>query len=147
MIINGVTIDATFAEAFPMKATRAIITAQNEKWAMISAQANYTFEQAKNDRTYWGRLVESAIGTHLINNKPEASSLHYWRESPNEVDFVLKWGNKLLAIEVKSGEGFAFPKGLGVFVEKFKNVTPMLVGDGGVAISDFLLQPVEHWLN
>jgi len=39
MIINGVTIDKTFAEAFPMKATRAIITAQNEKWAMISAQA------------------------------------------------------------------------------------------------------------
>ncbi len=39
MIINGVTIDDTFAEAFPMKATRAIITAQNEKWAMISAQA------------------------------------------------------------------------------------------------------------
>jgi formylmethanofuran--tetrahydromethanopterin N-formyltransferase len=39
MIINGVTIDQTFAEAFPMKATRAIITAQNEKWALISAQA------------------------------------------------------------------------------------------------------------
>ncbi len=39
MIINGVVIDKTFAEAFPMKATRAIITAQNEKWAMISAQA------------------------------------------------------------------------------------------------------------
>lgn len=39
MIINGVTIDATFAEAFPMKATRAIITAQNEKWAMIAALA------------------------------------------------------------------------------------------------------------
>jgi len=39
MIINGVSIDETFAEAFPMKATRAIITAQNEKWAMISAQA------------------------------------------------------------------------------------------------------------
>ena len=39
MIINGVSIDATFAEAFPMKATRAIITAQNEKWAFIAAQA------------------------------------------------------------------------------------------------------------
>jgi formylmethanofuran--tetrahydromethanopterin N-formyltransferase len=39
MIINGVNIDKTFAEAFPMKATRAIITAQNEKWAMIAAQA------------------------------------------------------------------------------------------------------------
>lgn len=39
MIINGVAIDNTFAEAFNMKATRVIITAQNQKWAMISAQA------------------------------------------------------------------------------------------------------------
>jgi formylmethanofuran--tetrahydromethanopterin N-formyltransferase len=39
MIINGVTIDETFAEAFPMKATRLIITAHNAKWARISAQA------------------------------------------------------------------------------------------------------------
>ncbi len=39
MIINGITIDATFAEAFPMKATRLIITALNTKWARISAQA------------------------------------------------------------------------------------------------------------
>jgi len=39
MIINGVTIDETFAEAFPMKATRLIITAHDAKWAMISAQA------------------------------------------------------------------------------------------------------------
>jgi formylmethanofuran--tetrahydromethanopterin N-formyltransferase len=39
MIINGVVIDETFAEAFPMKGTRLIITAHNAKWAMISAQA------------------------------------------------------------------------------------------------------------
>lgn len=39
MIINGVTIDPTFAEAFPMKGTRVIITAQNLEWAMNSAQA------------------------------------------------------------------------------------------------------------
>ena len=39
MIINGVQIDQTFAEAFPMKATRVVITAQNHKWAHISAQA------------------------------------------------------------------------------------------------------------
>ena len=79
--------------------------------ALISAQAKYTFEQAKNDRTYWGRLVE-----------------------------------KLLAIEVKSGEDYAAPKGLQVFADKFKNVTPMVVGADGVAISDFLLQPVESWM-
>lgn len=38
MIINGVKIDPTFAEAFLMKATRVIITAQNLKWAYHSAQ-------------------------------------------------------------------------------------------------------------
>lgn len=39
MIINGVQIDDTFAEAFPMKATRVIITAQTEQWAYNSARS------------------------------------------------------------------------------------------------------------
>lgn len=38
MNINGVQIDATFAEAFPMRATRVIITAHNAKWARIAAE-------------------------------------------------------------------------------------------------------------
>lgn len=38
MNINGVQIDATFAEAFPMRATRVIITAQNARWARIAAE-------------------------------------------------------------------------------------------------------------
>jgi formylmethanofuran--tetrahydromethanopterin N-formyltransferase len=39
MIINGVIIDATFAEAFPMKATRVIITSQTAQWAYHAAQS------------------------------------------------------------------------------------------------------------
>jgi formylmethanofuran--tetrahydromethanopterin N-formyltransferase len=39
MIINGVLIDHTFAEAFPMKATRVIITAQTEQWAFNAAKS------------------------------------------------------------------------------------------------------------
>ena len=39
MKINGVFIDDTFAEAFPMKATRIIITAMSLKWAYRSANA------------------------------------------------------------------------------------------------------------
>jgi predicted AAA+ superfamily ATPase len=115
--------------------------------ALISAQTRYTFEDARNDRSYWGRLVESAVGTHLINNKPENSRLYYWRESPSEVDFVLAYGENLLAIEVKSGGDYAAPKGLKVFSEKFKNVTPLVVGAEGLTIADFLLQPVERWMS
>lgn len=39
MKINGVRIDDTFAEAFPMKATRLIVTALNETWVEHAAQA------------------------------------------------------------------------------------------------------------
>ncbi len=39
MILNGVTIDDEFAEAFGMKATRVIITAQNLAWAYHAATA------------------------------------------------------------------------------------------------------------
>lgn len=39
MKINGVDIDATFAEAFPMRATRIVVTAQTYKWARIAAEA------------------------------------------------------------------------------------------------------------
>ena len=39
MIINGVHIDDTFAEAFNMRGTRVIITALNHKWAYNAANA------------------------------------------------------------------------------------------------------------
>jgi formylmethanofuran--tetrahydromethanopterin N-formyltransferase len=39
MKINGVVIDDTFAEAFPMKATRLIITAMTLKWAYRAANS------------------------------------------------------------------------------------------------------------
>jgi formylmethanofuran--tetrahydromethanopterin N-formyltransferase len=39
MKINGVAIDNTFAEAFPMKSTRVIVTAYNETWALHAATA------------------------------------------------------------------------------------------------------------
>lgn len=39
MLINGIQIDDTFAEAFNMRGTRVIITAQNLKWANHAANA------------------------------------------------------------------------------------------------------------
>jgi len=38
-VLNGVTVDDTFAEAFPMKATRLLITAQDIEWARHAAVA------------------------------------------------------------------------------------------------------------
>ncbi len=38
MIINGIEIEDTFAEAFGMSATRVVITAVNERWARIAGE-------------------------------------------------------------------------------------------------------------
>ncbi|MFH0780343.1 MAG: AAA family ATPase [Pseudomonadota bacterium] len=114
--------------------------------ALISALAGYTFIEAVGDRSYWGRLVESCVGAHLINTVSEDSNVGYWRESPVEVDFVLTNGRKILAIEVKSGAKYATPKGLEVFVGKFKEARSLIVGDGGVSLPEFLSHPANYWL-
>ena len=40
------------------------------------------FTRAKEDGTFWGRLVESAVGTHLLSSVTGKDvSLGYWREA------------------------------------------------------------------
>ncbi|MEE4378408.1 MAG: ATP-binding protein [Candidatus Competibacteraceae bacterium] len=114
--------------------------------ALISVITGYTFADARSDRSYWGRLVESAVGAHLCNTAPDNCQIHYWRESPNEVDFVLTSGRKLVAIEVKSGTAFAPPKGLSVFAGKFTQARSIVVGEGGISLTEFLSRPTEDWL-
>lgn len=114
--------------------------------ALISALAGYGLVEAGNDRTYWGRLVESAIGAHLINSADDGCEVQYWRESPDEVDFVLTNGRRLLAIEVKSGAKYATPKGLDVFSAKFREAKRLIVGEGGVPLQEFLSRSASEWL-
>lgn len=114
--------------------------------ALISALGGYTFANACGDRSYWGRLVESCVGAHLINTAPDDCDVQYWRESPDEVDFILSQGQRLVAIEVKSGAKYAAPKGLAVFGGKFQDARPLIVGDGGVSLPEFLSRPATDWL-
>lgn len=115
--------------------------------ALVSALGNYSFLEAKNDRKYWGHLVESTVGAHLLNSASEACRIFYWRESPYEVDFILSKGQKLLAIEVKSGsERVTAYTGISVFLEKFKKAKSLIVGDGGVPLHEFLSCPPDNWL-
>lgn len=114
--------------------------------ALISALSGYSFAEARADRSHWGRLVESAVGAHLCNTATDTCQVQYWRESPDEVDFVLNDGRRLLAIEVKSGTTYATPKGLGVFSGKYRQARQLIVGEGGIALAEFLAHPAGHWL-
>ena len=113
--------------------------------ALMSSQSGYTFEEAQADRSFWGRLVESAIGAHLFNTKEPEVRLHFWRDGNHEVDFVLAGGPKLVAFEVKSGGRPSSVKGLAQFKERFDATTAIIVGEGGVPLSEFLSVPAGEW--
>ncbi len=115
--------------------------------ALMSCFSGYSFEQAKADRTFWGRLVESAVGAHLINTSCSDLNVFYWRERGIEVDFVLSDGQKLLAIEVKSGKWKGFIKGFEKFTGKYNNAGTLLIGGEGISIQEFLSYPATYWLN
>lgn len=115
--------------------------------ALMTAQSGLSPDEARVDREFRGRLVESAVGAHLANAAAAGTcELFYWREQSREVDFVIRAGRTVLAIEVKSGRApDSFP-GLAAFSEAFKPRRTLLVGGDGISLDEFLTQPVEHWL-
>ncbi len=72
--------------------------------ALISAPSLRTFDEARHDADLWGRWVENAVGAHLLNHlQGLAYEVSYWRHRKHEVDFVVRAGDRLWALEVKSG--------------------------------------------
>jgi predicted AAA+ superfamily ATPase len=114
--------------------------------ALMSSATPYTFAQAQADRSYWGRLVESAVGAHLWNTATLNEDISYWRESPHEVDFVIADALRLTAIEVKSGPTTGPLSGLQAFVQQHPHCKTLLVGAGGIGLPEFLSYPLAHWL-
>ena len=69
--------------------------------ALLTAQDDIKLSDIEANPKEWGRLVESSIGTHLINHTvSERYNLYYWREGNEEVDFLLEKDGKVIAIEV-----------------------------------------------
>lgn len=116
--------------------------------AVMTAKYPGSFEHVKHDRTFWGRLCESAVGAHLLNTiSPQGIlSLRYWRHAADEVDFVLSAGRRLVAIEVKSGRRQGGLAGLTAFQSRFPSAKRLVVGTGGVPLSEFLSETAEYWL-
>ncbi|MEX2147651.1 MAG: ATP-binding protein [Candidatus Rokuibacteriota bacterium] len=116
--------------------------------ALMTAQSGLSPEEARADREFRGRLVESAVGAHLANAAASGDcELFYWRERNREVDFVVRVGRTLTAIEVKSGRAPDALPGLGAFMDAFKPKRTLLVGGDGVPLDEFLAKPVATWLH
>lgn len=113
--------------------------------ALLSSRHPMDFVRAKEDDTFWGRLVESAVGTHLLSSVTgEDVSLGYWREKQNEVDFVLCNEYSAVAFEVKSG-GRTYGKGMDAFLRRYPGSKVFSVsanadtGSMTISLEEFLL--------
>lgn len=115
--------------------------------ALMTAQSNMSFSASLTNRDFWGRLVETAVGAHLVNGTTGTKAeVFYWRERGKEVDFVLRLGKTIVAIEVKSGRSKDTLAGMEAFSSIFKPQKKLLVGGSGISIEEFLSTAVMEWV-
>lgn len=135
-----------YVKSLPQRASSPKLQVLNN--ALITAQHHYTFDQAQQDRTYWGRLVENMAGAHLANQVLAKNiELLYWRDNNQEVDFIIKHPQKILAVEVKSGPKQKANFNINQLKTNHRSISFLLVGDEGLDLETFLHTYVETLLD
>jgi predicted AAA+ superfamily ATPase len=87
------------------------------------------------------------VGAHLLNSSMGGNlEVTYWRDRNQEVDFVLRQGDNVVALEVKSGRGKDSLPGMEAFARQHKPKRQLLVGGQGIPIEEFLARPADHWM-
>lgn len=113
--------------------------------ALVSALNLRTFSAAVADSAWWGRLVENAVGAHLLNGLPPAVySVTYWRKGDREVDFVVETGDAVWPLEVKSGRSGRM-SGLREFRQRYPDSRPLVIGGEGIPLEDFFGTDPQIW--
>jgi hypothetical protein len=112
--------------------------------ALMSAVKGLPLEQAIADTEHWGRLVETAVGAHLLaRSSVGRGTVYYWRDGSREVDYVLESAAGVTAVEVKSGrrhEGDS--RGMDAFLARYRPRASLLVGQGGMPLEAALAADV-----
>lgn len=115
--------------------------------ALMTAPSGLDAAQWLEDPPRRGRLVESAVGAHLAAAAASGVlELFYWREGNHEVDFVVRRGDRVTAVEVKSGARQESLPGMTAFSKRFEVSRSLLVGADGIPVGAFLSRPVEEWI-
>ena len=74
------------------------------------------------------------------------AELCYWASRNREVDFVLRRGEVVVAIKVKSGRRTTSLPGLETFAKECCVARQLLVGAQGMSWEEFLLIPPVTWV-
>ena len=105
---------------------------------LVTAMSTLDPNDAQTDRTFRGRLVETAVGAHLVATAGLDIEVTWWRAGNREVDFVLARGSALLAVEVASGPEKTDLRGLAAFTKAFPTARTLLIGAQGLPLETAL---------
>ena len=104
---------------------------------LINALAGGSLRASRNNYSWWGRLVENAVGAHLLNHLAGVPySVYYWRHKGVEVDYVVKTPRQTWGIEVKSGNP-KNSKGISGFLKMYPKARTMIVGSESMPLEEF----------
>lgn len=111
--------------------------------AIMSGITNETRETLLADHRVWGRWVESAVGADLINQafKEKKLNIYYWREGNEEVDFVVEYKKRIIALEVKTSKVGSLT-GLNSFARQYHPEKSLVIGTDGIPWQEFLQMDV-----
>ncbi len=106
--------------------------------AFLSVYSDLSFKSAQENPQVWGRHIESAIGSYILNEcKINNWNLLYWREKNREVDFVAEDKGRTVSMEIKSGKYKNNP-GINEFNKKYKPAKTLLISNDSLKWQDFL---------
>lgn len=107
--------------------------------ALMNVQRAMSIDTAEQNHTIWRRVVESAVGAHLLNASVMGGyRVYYWNENSKEVDFVLVRGDKVIALEVKSGSD-SINNGMAAFDKLYHPQAIYIIGTDGIPLQEFFL--------
>jgi predicted AAA+ superfamily ATPase len=86
------------------------------------------------------------VGAYLLNSAlVHGMTLYYWRDGQDEVDFVLEWQKKQVAIEVKSYTTPHKPSGMKAFCQHYPQVRSLVIDGQNLTLERFLTTPITQW--
>lgn len=112
--------------------------------AILNALSGLTFAETRRRPDWWGRLVENAVGAHLLNHGLSRATF-YWQEAHAEVDYVVERGRSVTAFEVKSGRT-STSQSLDTFRRRAPRAKILTVGTGGIPLEEFFSSDPASWL-
>lgn len=105
---------------------------------LVTAMSGRDPAELRGHGESWGRLVETAVGAHLVNTASFGIEVTWWRAGNREVDYVISDGARTLALEVAGGRSKPSLPGLDTFTKVAPAARPMLVGAQGLPLEQAL---------